>query len=131
MKEHIETITDLLLGAAYADKRLEGDEINAIRTLLCKLLGTDDLPSAQADQIASFKPAKFDPLQATAGLKSLPESDRNKVVEMVIAVNDADEELDFDEDRYLTKVAKGLGLDASQFSAIVEIDHELDGALAE
>ena len=39
MKQHIETITQLLLGAAYADKRLAGAEITRIRALLITLIG--------------------------------------------------------------------------------------------
>ena len=128
MKEHIETITDLLLGAAYADKRLQGNEIETIRGLLCKLLGKDQLPSAQADQIANFKPGKFKLDSATASLRVLDDEGRRKVVEMVAAVNDADEELDFDEDQYLARGAKGLGLETTELMG--EVD-DLDGVLAE
>src|SRR5690606_34622928 len=68
MKEHVETITNLLLGAAYADKRLEGDEVAAIEALLCKLMGTEELPAAQADQMRAFSPAAFDAAAAAASL---------------------------------------------------------------
>ena len=61
MKEHVDTITDLLLGAAYSDKRLEGDEIASISQLLCKLLGTSTLPDAQTQRIGAFNPAKTTP----------------------------------------------------------------------
>jgi uncharacterized tellurite resistance protein B-like protein len=130
MKEHIETITDLLLGAAYADKRLEGNEIETIRGLLCKLLGVESLPASQADQIANFRPAKFDAENAGASLRDLGD-DRRKVLEMIAAVHDADDEFDFDEDRYLQSVGRGLGLKPEQYAdltAQMQVD-DLDGAL--
>ncbi len=128
MKAKIETITNLLLGAAYADKRLEGREIDEIRTLLLRLLGATELPGAVADQIASFNPAKFEPAEAAASLQDLDEPERRKVLEMVAAVHDADDEIDLDEDAYLRTVAKGLGIPAGGLSIAFE---ELDGALGD
>jgi uncharacterized tellurite resistance protein B-like protein len=110
MKAHVDTITDLLLGAAYADKRLQGAELDAIRSMLVKLLGAKELPKAQADRITAFNPAKFDVAAATAKLVSESAETKRKIIELVASVSDSDEELDFDEDAYLRKVAKGLGL---------------------
>jgi uncharacterized tellurite resistance protein B-like protein len=133
MKEHVETITNLLLGAAYADKRLEGDEIATIERVLCALLGSDELPQAQRDQISSFSPAKFDVAAAAATLEGLGD-DRRKVLEMITAIHDADEELDLAEDAYLGKAAAGMGLSDQEYKdltlQIVEVD-ELSGSLAD
>jgi len=128
MKANIETITGLLLGAAYADKRLEGQEIDQIRSLLLRLLGAEQLPSSCADQIATFNPAKFDAASAAASLQDLDEGDRRKILEMVAAVHEADDEIDLDEDEYLRTVAKGLGIPAAGLSIAFE---ELDGALGD
>jgi len=132
MKAHIDTITDLLLGAAYADKQLQGGELDAIRKMLCKLLGVSTLPKAQDERISAFNPAKFDIAAATAKLSSESAANKRKVIELVASVSDSDEELDMAEDAYLRKVAKGLGLsDADIAHLTVEVleDSELDGLL--
>ncbi len=132
MKAHIETITDLLLGAAYADKKLEGDELASISAMLCKLLGTDTLPQAQTDRIGEFNPAKFD-VKATAGrLRFESPENKRKVLELIASVSESDEELDFAEDAYLRKVATGMGLSESDIADLtIEVleDDELDGLL--
>lgn len=133
MKEHVETITNLLLGAAYADKRLQGDEVASIRKLLTTLLGVDTLPGAQSDQIASFSPARFNPEEAAASLKVLSAEDRRRVVDMIVAVHESDEELDLAEDAYLERVAKGIGLSDDEIGELtleVEIE-DLAGSLSD
>jgi uncharacterized tellurite resistance protein B-like protein len=132
MKEHIDTITDLLLGAAYADKRLEGRELDAIRSMLVKLLGSKALPQAQENRIKSFNPARFDAKAAAARLATLDAEGKHKVLELVATVTDSDEELDLAEDAYLRKVAEGLGLPAEDLEGMtIEIleDDELEGFL--
>lgn len=134
MNDHIDTITDLLLGAAYADKRLEGDELVAISKMLCKLLGVDDLPSAQTTRIGAFNPAKFDAKAAAASLSALSDDDKNKLLELVASVNESDDVIDFDEDAYLRKVAEGLGVDEAKIQDMtIEIlsEEDLDGLLAD
>jgi uncharacterized tellurite resistance protein B-like protein len=110
LKDHIDTITDLMLGAAYADKRLEGEESDAIANILCHLLGVDELPDAQRSRMRAFNPAKHDPVAAAKSLGPLDEAERRKVLDLVASVNESDDEIDLDEDVYLRKVAKGLGV---------------------
>jgi uncharacterized tellurite resistance protein B-like protein len=110
LKDHIDTITDLMLGAAYADKRLEGKELDAIGNMLCHLLGVSALPDAQKARIKAFNPAKHDAVAAAKSLGPLDDEERRKVLDLVASVNDSDDELDLDEDAYLRKVAKGLGV---------------------
>lgn len=132
MKAHVDTITDLLLGAAYADKQLQGKELDAIRGMLVKLLGVKNLPQAQADRITSFNPAKFDITAATAKLKFESAETKRKIIELVASVSDSDEELDFAEDAYLRKVATGLGLsddDIKDLTIEVLEAEALDGML--
>ena len=127
MKQHVQTITNLLLGAAYADKHLEGEETATIERLLCKLVGKDELPIAQSSQMKSFSPAAFDVSAAAQSLAGLDESDKRKVLEMVCAVHDADEELDLAEDAYLRKVATGLGFADDAIGGLALDVSELDG----
>jgi len=134
MKEHIDTITDLLLGAAYADKHLEGRELDAIRSMLVKLLGSKALPQAQENRIKSFNPARFDVKAAAARLATLDDEGKHTILELVASVTDSDEELDLAEDAYLRKVAEGLGLPAEDLEGMtIEIleDDELEGLLAD
>ena len=130
MKQHIETITNLLLGAAYADKRLEGREVASIEALLTKLLGTAKLPTARAEQMRAFNPAKFDTTEATAALQVLPAIEKRRLLELIATVTESDGELDLDESDYLKKVALGLGLPETSFADLtLEVleENELSG----
>ena len=134
MKEHIDTITNLLLGAAYADKRLEGEELRAITKMVCKLLGTDELPEEQSARLKAFNPAKFDVATAAGSLSSLGDDDKKKVLDLIASLNESDDELDLDEDAYLRKVASALGVDESVIAEhTIEVlsDEDLDGMLAD
>jgi uncharacterized tellurite resistance protein B-like protein len=132
MKEHIDTITDLLLGAAYADKHLEGRELDAIRSMIVKLLGTKALPQVQESRIKAFNPARFDAKAAAARLATLDDEGKHKLLELVATVTNSDDELDLAEDAYLRKVAEGLGLPPEDLEGMtIEIleDDELEGFL--
>lgn len=132
MKAHIDTITDLLLGAAYADKRLQGDELQSISAMLCKLLGTAALPQAQTDRIGAFNPAKFDVKAAAGRLRFESAENKRKLLELVASVSESDDEIDMAEDAYLRKVAAGLGLsDADIKDLTIEVleDDEIGGLL--
>lgn len=132
MKQHIETITRLLLGAAYADKRLEGAEVTRIRALLTTLTGGQP-PTGLDGLISSFSPAAFSVQRAAEELKGLEPADKRKLLELVASVNEADEELDLAESTYLRTLAVGLGMQESEFSDLtLEIleDDELRGLLA-
>jgi uncharacterized tellurite resistance protein B-like protein len=134
LKDHIDTITDLLLGAAYADKRLEGDELDAISNMLCQMLGVDELPDSQRARMKAFNPAKHDAVAAAKSLGPLGEDERRKLLDLVASVNEADDEIDLDEDAYLRKVAKGLGVsDEALGDLALEIleDDDLDRFLEE
>ena len=129
MKEHIDTITDLLLGAAYADKRLETKERDAITTMLTKLLGVSDLPDAQRDRIKAFNPAKLDVKEAGSKLALLSGDEKRKVLDLVASVTESDDEIALAEDKYLRKVAEGLGIPESEIESLtIEIieDDDLD-----
>lgn len=133
MKEHIDTITDLLLGAAYADKRLEGEEVASISRLLCTLLGVDDLPDAQKTRLKSFNPAKFSVEQTAGKLAPEPPDRKRRVLELIASVNESDDVTDLDEDAYLRRVAQGMGMSADEIDDLTvdvleaeEISHLLD-----
>ena len=132
MKDHIDTITDLLLGAAYADKRLEGREIDTIRALLEKVVGESPLPAAQEDRIKNFNPAKHDASKAAASLAWLSDEEKHMVVDLIGYVTEADDEIDLAEDEYMRKVATGLGMsdeDIAKFTIEIIEDDKLGDIL--
>ena len=131
MKQHIETITRLLLGAAYADKRLEGAEISRIEAILRQVLGGEPPPELLA-ALRSFNPAAFKVDSAAATLQGLELADKRKLLELIASVNDADEELDLAEDAYLRHVAVGMGVPEAEIADLtldVLDDEELFGLL--
>jgi uncharacterized tellurite resistance protein B-like protein len=121
--DRILPLTDLLLGAAYADKELKDLERDEVRALLEDLAG--DLPVDVEVRLTSFDPAAFDLASAAAPFRGDSEDDRKKLLHLVSAVNEADEEIDFSEDDYLRDLAKALGLPASALRGLtIEMDLE-------
>jgi uncharacterized tellurite resistance protein B-like protein len=121
--DRILPLTDLLLGAAYADKELKDLERDEVRALLEDLAG--DLPVDVEVRLTSFDPAAFDLASAAAPFRGDSEDDRKKLLHLVSAVNEADEEIDFSEDDYLRDLAKVLGLPASALRGLtIEMDLE-------
>jgi uncharacterized tellurite resistance protein B-like protein len=121
--DRILPLCELLLGAAYADKELKDQENDEVRSLLEGLAG--ELPTEVELKIASFDPAKFDMAASAAAFKSDSEEDRKKLLYLVAAVNEADEEIDLSEDDYLRDLAKALALPASALDGLtVEVETE-------
>lgn len=132
MIDHIDTFADLLLGAAYADKRLEGREVATIRALLERVVDQSPLPAELEARMKSFNPAKHDARGAAATLWFLSNEDKRTVVDLIAKVTEADGELDLAEDDYLRKVALGLGMSDEEIAKVtIQIieDDELDGLL--
>ncbi len=111
----IEPLTDLLLGAAFADKRVEDAETSKIRSILAKLAGTRDLPEAVEARLRGFNPAKFSPETAAAPFRGLADDKKRRLLELIASVTDADGELDLSESDYLCAVARGLGMPPASF----------------
>ena len=121
--DRILPLSELLLGAAYADKELKDQERDEVRTLLQGLAG--DLPPEVDEKIKSFDPEKFDIKASAAIFKGDSEDDRKKLLFLVAAVNEADDELDFAEDDYLRELATALELPASALEGLtMEIETE-------
>ena len=97
-------------------------------------LGGDGLvPAAVEARFKAFSPAAFSVEAAGKKLAGLG-ADRHKVLEMVAAVTESDEEIDLAEDRYIRTAALAMGLSEAEFRDLVvdfnEID-ELEGILGE
>ena len=121
--DRILPLCELLLGAAYADKELKDQEKDEVRSLLEGLAG--ELPTEVEMKIASFDPSKFDLKSSAAPFKGDSEDDRKKLLYLVSAVNEADDEIDFAEDDYLRDLAAALELPKSALAGLtVEVETE-------
>ena len=121
--DRILPLCDLLLGAAYADEHLDDKERDEVRALLEELAG--ELPTEVELRIAQFDPKQFDVKQVAAQFRADSEDDRKKLLFLVSAVIEADEEIDFSEDDYLRELNAALGLPAAALAGLtVDIETE-------
>jgi uncharacterized tellurite resistance protein B-like protein len=124
LDDRIVPICDLLLGAAYADNEFKDREREEVREMLADLSGAK-LTTELEDRIAKFDPKQFDLATTAAAFKSDTEDERRRLLFLVAAINDADEEVDFAEDEYLRALAKALELPTSALEGMI-IDVEVE-----
>jgi uncharacterized tellurite resistance protein B-like protein len=110
--DRILPICDLLLGAAHADGRLEDSEQDTVRELLSDL-SAGALPKEVEARISGFDPARFDLAKTAAQFVGDPIDDRKRLLYLVAAIHEADDELDLAEDAFMTGLAKALELPES------------------
>lgn len=118
-------ICDLLLGAAYADDQFTNQERQTVRELLGDLCGGTDLPSEIEARIELFDPKSYDMDKTCAPFAGDSEDDRRKLLHLIAAVHEADEELDFAEDDYVRAVAESLNLPEETLTGIA-VDFEVE-----
>lgn len=124
ISDRILPLCDLLLGAAYADKQLADQEKDEVRAVIKDLAG-DQLPPDVDARIFTFDPAKFDLAKTAAAFRSDSVDERRKILFLVSAVIEADEEIDFAEDDYLRALAKALELPKSALDGLtVDVETE-------
>lgn len=117
LTDRIGPICDLLLGAAYADQLFKDRERVEVREMLAELLGTAITPALD-ERIASFTPASFDVAKTAAVFADDPEEDRMRLLHLVSAIHDVDEEIDMREDDYLRALGTALALPASALEGL-------------
>jgi uncharacterized tellurite resistance protein B-like protein len=123
ISDRIVPLCELLLGAAYADNELKDQEKDKVRELLEEL--ASELPTEVEVRLASFDHKAWDMKEAAHAFSADSEDDRKKVLQLVAAVNDADEELDMSEDEYLRDLATALGLPTAALEGMtVEVETE-------
>lgn len=124
LTDRIALLCDLLLGAAYADLELKDVEDDEVRSMLAELSGAE-LTTELEHQIASFDPATFDLAATAAAFKADSADDRRRLLFLVAAINDADDEIDFAEDEYLRALCAALELPASALDGLT-LDVEVE-----
>jgi uncharacterized tellurite resistance protein B-like protein len=122
--DRILPLCDLLLGAAYADDEFKDREREEVREMLADLSGAKLTPELE-ERIAKFDPKKFDLAKTAAIFKDDDADDRRRILFLVAAINDADEEVDMAEDEYLRALGAALGLPASALEGLV-VDVEVE-----
>jgi hypothetical protein len=128
LQDRIEPLCDLLLGAAFADRVFVAREREEVQALLADLVG-GRLPSRLEARIAMFDPARFDLAATAAAFATDDADDRRRVLFLVAAIHEADEELDFAEDAYLRALAAALNLPDSALAGLtleVEVEDARD-----
>jgi uncharacterized tellurite resistance protein B-like protein len=124
MSDRIDVICDLLLGAAFADDHFHEKEKQAINELLGKLV-EGAIPEGVTKRIEYFDAGDFDAKEAAGAFKDDSDDDKYKVLELIAAVHDADDEYDFAEDDYMREVASAMGMKGDALSKFtIDIEFE-------
>jgi len=124
LPDRIVPLCDLLLGAAHADHQFKHRERDEVRDMLSDLSGAK-LTAELEDRIATFDPERFD-LGATAhAFRADSPDDRRRLLVLVAAINDADDEVDFAEDAYLRALCSALDLPPEALAGMT-IDVEIE-----
>jgi uncharacterized tellurite resistance protein B-like protein len=127
MKDRLPLVADLLMNAAYADERLEGEEKAMVKRLLREILDLPTLPMDIDFRVDEFDPQRFDRAATVAAFANDPHELKRRLLELIAAVHAADGEIDFDEDEHLRGVGAELGLAPQDFQElVVDIVEEID-----
>ena len=115
MKDRITVVADLLMAAAYADGRLEGEEKGVVRRLLREIMGGAPLSMDLEFRIEEFKHESFDLGEAGAAFADDAPDKKRRLLELLSAVHGADHEYDMAEDEFVHRVAAAIGLDEDSY----------------
>jgi uncharacterized tellurite resistance protein B-like protein len=122
--DRIAPLCDLLLGAAYADNQFKDREREEVQGMLEDLTGAKLTPELDK-RITTFDPKKFDLTTTANAFRSDPDDDRRRVLFLVAAINEADDEIDLAEDEYLRALCKALALPDEALAGMT-IDVEIE-----
>ena len=123
ISDRILPLCDLLLAAAYADQQLAPEEREEVRAVISDIAG--GLSSDALARLESFDASKFDLAATASAFRGDSEDDRRKLLFLVSAVIEADNEIDLAEDDFLRALASALELPASALEGLtVEIEAE-------
>lgn len=114
-EKQLTALTQLLLGAAWADNELHGLESAAIDRILKNLVNPGLVPEEITEYVRSFQPGDLDVTAAVAALGIDDAEERRAILGLVATVIDADFTYDFQEGDYLKEVATALGAPQDEF----------------
>lgn len=123
-------VTDLLLGAVYADGKREDVEIDVVKKILVDLTGKDPLPAVFEERIAAFDASAFDVFDSAEEFKKDEGVARKRLLELVASVRDADDEIDLAEDDYIKQLAAALDVSSEELGDLT-LDYEIEDLAAD
>lgn len=121
--DRILPICELLLGAAYADGKFDQREQETVRELLADL-GAGALPPEVEKRIKSFDPKRFNLKAAATPFKADSIDDKKRLLYLVAAIHEADDELDLAEDAFMKSLGEALGMPASALDDLTLVVEE-------
>ncbi len=125
VRDRIDVITELFLGALHCDGEFSEDEREAAIRLLSDLLcvAPADLPKGVLAQIESFSLESFDLQESAANFLSDPPMAKRRMLELLGKMVDADGQHDWREDLYLRALADEFGMAPEDYEdLVVEIE---------
>ena len=108
-------LTDLFLGAAFADTRFEQSERDYVRALLLDLLCTETLPQELEARIEAFRPSAFNLTAAAQDFLQDPPMSKRRLLELVAYVTLSDGEQSLEDDLYVRALAECLGMQFEEY----------------
>ncbi len=126
IRDRILVITDLMLGALYADATMTGEEEQSVRELLAKLLlcAPDTLPDEVDAHLRNFSLLNFDIELSAKDFLRDPPMKKRRLLELLAALTDKDG-TDLREDEYLRDLAQCLGMSPDEYADIV-LSYEIE-----
>lgn len=124
VKDRIAVLTEIFLGAAYADHQLAGRERHRIADLVRDLMCAQALPEGLQEHIDTFDPTTFDLASAARNFSQDPPMSRRRLLELVAQVMIADDEYDLAEDDFLRALARELQVPEAEFVDLT-LDYEV------
>ena len=120
VRDRILVVTELMLGAVYADGTFTGEENEELRKLLAMLLlcTPETLPAHVDEKIRAFSPLTFDLRACAADFVSDPPMKKRRLLELMGRLVEKDG-LDLREDEYLRALGAALGMDPSEYADLV------------
>ncbi len=110
MATRTELIADLLMGAAHADPAQTVTPYDLVCVALKQVMGAAYILSAIEGRLQAFDVSSFDMVATVGELAIDDESEKRQLLELIVAVHDADQTIALDRDAYLRAVAEALGL---------------------
>jgi uncharacterized tellurite resistance protein B-like protein len=124
MRDRIAIVADLLMGAAHADGRLEGQEEATVKRMLREIMGVHTLPMDLEFRLAEFKPEALDLGAVGAAFADDTPTEKRRLLDLLSTLTGANGEFDLAEDAYVRRVGLAIGLDEAHFrdlcAAIIE-----------
>jgi uncharacterized tellurite resistance protein B-like protein len=112
-------VADILMGAAFADGRFEGDEAQTVAAALLEALGEEELPKDLVVRMDKFDDAGFEVEKACAALRIGGAADRKALLALVARITECDDVHDLGETDYIVRVAKAIGAEREEYEKLV------------